>query len=110
MGVKVEPYFFVAMTILIVVAQLTVFRFARRAGLVTAKGPLSWTKSRMLALGSMAIFACLALIIGFFAFAASYIEAWQVLWPCAAVLVLAGLAGLVATGRLFEGPRRETRD
>ena len=103
LGIRVGAEFFVVLTILIVAGQVSVFGFGRRVGLVrSARATAPWTTNEIVTCGLMAALSSVALVAAFFAFVSSFVESWQALWACTAVLVIAGVAGLVATGRLYE--------
>lgn len=101
MGIEVNAMLFLAATIVIVAAQLSVWRFARQTGLIEATTKVTWTRGRILACISMAALSVLALICGFFAFLTSFVAQWQALWLIAATLAIAGLLGLAVVPRFL---------
>jgi hypothetical protein len=101
MGVEVNATLFLAATIVIVVAQLSVWRFARQTGLIEANTKVAWTRSRILACIVMVALSVLALICALFAFLTSFVAQWQALWLIAATLAIAGIMGLAMVPRLL---------
>jgi hypothetical protein len=101
MGTDVSATFFLTAAVLIAIAQIATWEFARRAGLIEVAPRVMWTKGRVLACVSMVLLSFVALAFGFLAFVTSFVERWQALWPIATILVLAGFIGFAIAPRFL---------
>ena len=99
---------FLAASILLAIAQLSMFKKARRAWneQIDQKQP-AWTKSRIAAYIVYIVLSLFALPAGSITLLASFAVApWEIMWLTAALFTLDGLVGLSFAAGLIARPER----